>query len=194
MGQRPSIRQASIWRAALLAVAAGCDAGNACAGCVIPEFTVSDGDAGLQAAPVQVAVQPQQAQAEIDFSEEAGSYDASYSANAPSWLASGSIPSGSASEEAGYTVVRRYYAPSNPAPAASQSAGIGDGATPASAASSVDAAEPQDTGTPPVPSPQPELNVVLVPLDEPPGAPPRVNIAPVAPRSIVYPMPPVPGR
>jgi hypothetical protein len=194
MRQHPWIRQRSIWKVAFMAAAAGCDAGTTCAGCQIPEFTVSDGDAAPQASLAQVAVEPRPQQA-VDMSIEAGSDFASYFANGHS---SGSVSVGasdaSSDPSPGYTVVRRVY-PATTSPAVSEGPQNRDAAATSSVGGSGEDAAPDESPVAAAVPPEPGLNAIVVPVVGAPATPPPANnVAPMSPRSITYPMPPVPGR
>jgi hypothetical protein len=195
MRQHPWIRQRSIWKAAFMAAAAGCDAGTSCAGCEIPEFTVSGGDAApQQPVAVQVAVGTR-AQEAVDLPMEAGRDLASDFANGYS---SGSTTAGasdaSSDSSPGYTVVRRAYPVASPA--VSEGAENRDAAATSSVGGSGEDAAPEESSVAAAVPPEPGLNAILVPVGGAPATPPPPanNVAPMSPRSITYPMPPVPGR
>jgi hypothetical protein len=183
-----------LWMA-LLAALAGCDAGVACGGCEIPQFTFSGGDAAPQTTAARVTSVP-------EAPTTGGSVNGGVPSRAGSTQAAGDTGEGGAAQGGGYTVVYRdsvrEYSSGSPqattsaaaTPASSQGQSeVPDAAPPAASATSAagtDSASP--VASPEAPAPPQELNVVVVPTG---GAIPdesqRANVAPLSPRSITYP-------
>jgi len=191
-----------IMRMALLAVVASCSAGESCAaGCEVPRFTISAGEDATvytTSAPLPVA---RQEPAPVDPSAEARREEGSYSASAadpsPSQRGGGAAGEADAGDP-GYTVVRRYSQATSSATLAetdasssTASAVAGDGAM--GRASEAGHAEPaaQEEAEVPAGSPPEPVNILVVNPDVP-VAVPRTNVASPTPRSVSYPMPPVP--
>jgi hypothetical protein len=189
-------------RMALVAVVAGCSAGESCAaGCEMPSFTISGGeDAAVYttSAPVPVARQEPAPVNSAEARREEGSYSASAADQSPSQRG-GRAASEADTGDPGYTVVRRYSQPASNATLAEAdassttgSAVAGDGAM--ARANDAGQAEPaaQEEAEVPAGSPPEPVNIVVVTPDVPPVAVPRTNVASPTPRSVNYPMPPVP--
>ena len=196
--------QSFIVRIALTAVVAGCSAGESCvAGCEMHRFTISGGeDAAVYTTSAPVPVGKQE-QAPVDPSVEARREEGSYSTYAGHQplpeRGAGGANEANAGREPGYTVVRRYSeaTPSATLAAADASpttatAAAGDGAVaPSNDADQVASAAHEEAEVPAGPPPEP-INVVVVTSDVPPVPAPRTNVSSPTPRSVNYPLPPVP--
>jgi hypothetical protein len=179
-----------------MASIAACDVGTRCAGCDTLQFTMSgvDGaDAGAQTTSAQVVTGTR--------SPPAATFDdGSEDANGPAVPPRGIETSGTAGNSAGYTVVRREQATTSQGPtdAASSPAAVSGSISADSAILETDGASddreaPYDSQVPPGSPAQSEL--VVAPFGLPaPSVEPKTNVAPTTPRSLNYPMPPVPGR